>query len=238
MQCQDLTSVWKQNMVIIKMYSYCLIIVQTDRRWHLCRHTAFSGSGCGDMWGGLIERNNIALFSSAADATQVRDGQRMRGMWMIFLTFSPIRLRSPSPLLFQSGSLKKRKHKITPLCSPKTMLFGYQDCTSGIVLAPIPCGWSNLLKILAPAHEGLRSCPSTVLYSHAASPAKWRYKRGRGVPGGDREPSEGSQNSCAHLASSVRTRTEGGRRNITGHDRRRSRDNWLFAGLWAQTFVN
>lgn len=46
-------------------------------------------------------------------------------------------------------------------------------------------------------------------------------------PGGGRDPSEGSQSSCAHLASSLKRRTEGGRRDIMGHNRQRSRDNWL-----------
>ena len=47
------------------------------------------------------------------------------------------------------------------------------------------------------------------------------------LPGGGRDPSEGSQSSCAHLASSLKRRTEGGRRDIMGYNRQRSRDNWL-----------
>lgn len=101
--------------------------------------------------GVLIERNNIALFSSAADVTQVRDRERTRGMRMIPLTFFTYRNRDPCLL---SSLIISSRNKQT-LC-----YLNLSYCRGAESVQAIKQPKNH---IPAPEHKCRRPCPHTVL---------------------------------------------------------------------------
>ncbi len=136
-----------------------------------------------------------------------------------FWPFSPIRLGSLPPLFFHGVSI------ITRLYSPN---YGIKTVPSEPYFS-IQCGFL-LYRIISHIYEITFLKPKSkfwhvhtsvclrvqVLYSLSDGvPSRGTNRGGMergiwGIPGGDRDPTEGSQTSCAHLASSLRMRTEGG----------------------------
>lgn len=166
-------------------------------------------------------------------------GECQRPLWPFHLSDWDLCL-----LLFHGGSflIKKKKNHLSyimkkcllGISAESRLLYLHQWWDALVFYSTGVIFKQSYFLSLTPAHKCLRV---QVLHSSLRWCPQQSQGTNRGKEWGDRDPSEGPQTSCAHLAPSLRRRTEGGRRNITGYNGRRSRDKWLFGGLWPQTLV-